>query len=247
MATEFETFDPSQFESQAIRDQLHPTEGLSQNTSALPGLDGTLEQEGEESTLYEDQEEMSWVQVPDNHGFPLNPLAILEQRLDEVDEEEEIDRAFYAQFAPDEELAKGPKTEKGEDGEIIVILDEDIEGDEPLTYDELISPLSREQIREAKKKKAAAGEYTNGSAVKFRTEIRVFRLGTGACGGGGKGDDDDDDEFFYDYEKDRLAYQALCDDILNGRARLGFEERENIAGTGDFKVIMKVVYEEAAS
>lgn len=232
-------------------------EGLSVASPTFPGMGAREEPSRGVSSLFKDVMEGSEIVAEDTHGFPLNPLTLLEEQLNVMEEADSVEEVFWDQFKPEDpvgpeivdaenaEDADTPVDEQTQAEEVItdsaeLTLIEDTCGvtgsadtERPLQYDELVSPLSIEQIR----KQRAAGKNVDGTPrkkdISYRTVLKLFVIG--------KSTSKEDD---YPYEADLAAYESLHDDVVNCKAILALEKIEGIAGTCNFKVLLKVLYAE---
>lgn len=205
--------------------QDNPTEGLSIPTPAFS--------EDDLKAKYPDQSpnwnEQNAGNLPPNHGFPSNPMELLGAHLDRLEKHEEEEERKWARVG---RTAK--ELEELDDKKVEVLVEEDMEGNISMSYDELVKPLDSDQIMQAR---AASKAKKGGKVPKYRVEPRVFIFG-------GHDKLDDQGKPYYDDQKDREAYRKLVESALNsdGRSMLGEKKIEGVQGTSKFKLYVEVLH-----
>lgn len=217
-------------------------EGVMPGPQTLEGLTGSPRMPGQKADGgYEDDgggiREQENPLYPNNHGFPQNPIDLLEQKLNEYEEMERKEDARWKSLTHEEreqeKKAKQMKEAKERGpGEPDTLLELPLEDKEPpMTYKELTSPLTREELKKVREKKGKSlGAHSR--MPKLNPEVHVFVLG-GHDYVPESGDPYDDSE-------DRERYTQIMNDVFNGDAILLLEKVESIMRSSKFKIFLKI-------
>ena len=174
--------------------------------------------------------------MPMTHGFPSNPLALLESNLEAFENMDKAEEERWAKVSPNGTDGV-PTPEQTADGEPIeIVAEQPLPQSKGFSYDELVKPLPGDKIIE-QRDKAGAGRK---GGPQYDVDIRVFIFG-------GQSDyrytKEGEPIPPYDDSEDREEYRALVASVLNsdGKKVIANKKFETIQNTGKFKVLLEIL------